>query len=313
MQSAAHTNFSASDEQNLKESLKRCSRETVDAALSYRKEGNTEVIPVIILGIIERFLEPDIRPRLIGGGDNLRILDDLGVDSLTMVEIIMLVEETLNISIDNNELRDLRTVGDIKVFIDCKIKGLPLPEKPVRVSIEDIDQAIPHGQPFLFLQEATLRSTEASGRYAISGNEFFLEGHFKENPVFPASIMLEALGQLCVLHLIQCPPKEMSGVVDKHKVMFTACDGVRCTRVCKPGDTLSLEVKAKRVKQPLAVYEGHINCGAERVAFVEEICLMFDTVATAAVPSEADKSPDTAGSETAQPANQSAVAADKEN
>jgi hypothetical protein len=31
----------------------------------------------------------------------------------------------------------------------------------------------------------------------------FLEGHFKENPVFPASIMIEALGQLCVFYLLK--------------------------------------------------------------------------------------------------------------
>ena len=53
---------------------------------------------------------------------------------------------------------------------------------------------MPHREPFLFLETATIDEIEAFATYKISGNEYFLEGHFKENPVFPASIMIEALG-----------------------------------------------------------------------------------------------------------------------
>lgn len=274
---ASSKNPITAEEQNvLKDSLKRCSPETIEAALNYRKTGETEQIPAIIIGIIERFLEPDIRPRLKKATDDVRILEDLGVDSLTMVEVVMLVEETLDITINNEELRDLRTLGDIKTFIDCKIKGLPLPEKPKHVSIEAMDDLMPHGQPFIFLQEAAVAKKESRGSYLISGNEFFLEGHFKENPVFPASIMLEALGQLAVLHLLTVDHPEFEAPVDNSKIFFSSCDGVRCHRICKPGDKLTLVVKPKRIKHPLATFEGHILCGSEKVAFAEEISLMFD-------------------------------------
>lgn len=268
--------LSPEDEEQLKESLKRCSPETVEAALDYRKTGDTELIPVIILGIIERFLEPDMRPRLKGDADELRIFEDLGVDSLTLVEIVMLVEETLDMTIDNNELRDLRTVGDVKTFIDCKVKGLPLPEKARHIPVEQIHALLPHGQPFLFLQEASLKIAEARGTYRISGDEFFLEGHFKDNPIFPASIMLEALGQLAVLYMVQTNSESLPKPVDKNKVFFSSCDGIRCTRFCKPGDTLTLTIKPKRIRHPLATFEGHISAGSEKVAFAEEISLIFD-------------------------------------
>lgn len=276
MDAPSEKNLSPEDEELLRDSLKRCSPETLEAALSYRKTGNTDQVSTVILGIIERYLEPDIRPRLRKGADNLRIFEDLGIDSLTLVEIVMLVEETLDMSIDNNELRDLRTVGDVRQFIDCKVKGLPLPERARHVSIEEIDQQLPHGAPFLFLQEASVRREEAIGSYTIAGNEFFLEGHFKGNPVFPASIMLEALGQLAVLYLTLGVEKELTGTVDKQRVMFTSCDGIRCTRICKPGDTLTLTVRPKRIKHPVATFEGNITVGAEKVAFAEEISLMFD-------------------------------------
>jgi 3-hydroxyacyl-[acyl-carrier-protein] dehydratase len=266
-------------EQSLRELLKRCSPETVAAALRFRITKDPAGVDVVVLGIIERFLDPDVRPRLRSGGDGLRVFDDLGIDSLAMVEVVMVVEEVLQIKINNEELRDLRTIGDIKTYIDCRLKGLPLPERPVHVHVAEIIALLPQQPPFLFVQEATLRSDEARGVYKIVGDEFFLEGHFKNNPVLPASIMLEALGQLAVLYLLKTKRAELFAPVDSAKIFFTACDGVRCQRICRPGDILTLFVKPKRIKHPLARFEGHITCGNERVAFAEEITLTFDFAA----------------------------------
>jgi len=271
--------LSPDTEQALRELLKRCSPETVESALRFRTTNDPAGVDVVVLGIIERFLDPDVRPRLRSGGDGLRVFDDLGIDSLTMVEVVMVVEEVLQIKINNEELRDLRTVGDIKTYIDCRLKGLPLPERPIHVHVAEIIALLPQQPPFLFVQEATLRTDEARGVYKIIGDEFFLEGHFKNNPVLPASIMLEALGQLAVLYLLKAKRAELSAPVDSTKIFFTACDGVRCQRVCRPGDILTLVVKPKRIKHPLGRFEGHITCGNERVAFAEEITLTFDFAA----------------------------------
>lgn len=269
-------NLSPEAEQELREQLKRCSAETVDAAVRYRATGNPDGVGVVVIGLLERFLDPEVRPRLRAGGDSLRIFDDLGIDSLTMVEVVMLVEEVLQIKINNEELRDLRTVGDVKTYIDCRIRGLPLPERPVHVHVAEIMALMPMQPPFLFVQEATLRSDEARGVYKIAGDEFFLEGHFKNNPVLPASIMLEALGQLAVLFLLKAKRPELTAPVSAARIFFTSCDGVRCQRVCKPGDILTLVIKPKRIKHPLGIFEGHITCGTERVSFAEEISLTFD-------------------------------------
>jgi len=104
----------------LRESLKRCSPGTMEAVLSYRNTGDTRAIPSVVMGIIERFLEPENRPIIKTGANNVRLVEDLGLDSLLMVEIIILVEEALDISIPNEEMRELRTVSDLKEFIDCK-------------------------------------------------------------------------------------------------------------------------------------------------------------------------------------------------
>ncbi len=267
--------FAPEDEAGLREALKRCSPSTFEAAVQYRKTLNPEHVPAVVIGVIERFVEPDLRIKLKDADDDLRLIEDLGVDSLTMMEIVILVEDVLQMSINNDELRNLRTVGDVKTFIDCKIRGLPLP-KPTRfIPIEHIGAVMPVQPPFLFLNEASVSSTAANGKYKITGQEFFLQGHFKDNPVMPASIMLEALGQLAVLYLLEGAPTEPGKVVSPQTIFFTGCEGVRAHRVCRPGDILTLSIKPKRMKMPLSTFEGSIRVGQEKAVIAEEITLTY--------------------------------------
>jgi 3-hydroxyacyl-[acyl-carrier-protein] dehydratase len=253
----------------------------VDAALQFRATRNPSFVPAIIIGIIERYTDPDLRPKLHAGNiDDVRLIEDLGIDSLTMMEIVILVEEVLQVQIRNEEMRDLRTIGDIKVFVDCKLRGLP-PPKPARfMPFEEIVSLMPMQPPFLFLNEAKIGGAAgAEAKYKITGDEFFLQGHFKDNPVMPAYMMIESLGQLAVLAIIAgaLPPEPdcENRAIDPKTIYFTSCDGVRCHRVCKPGDLLHLTVKPKRAKMPLATFEGSIRVGPEKAVTAEEFTLTF--------------------------------------
>jgi acyl carrier protein len=276
--------FAPEDEAALREALKRCSPSTFEAAVQFRKTGNAEHVPAVVIGVIERFVEPDLRMKLKDADDDLRLIEDLGIDSLTMMEIVILVEDVLQMSINNDELRNLRTVGDVKTFIDCKIRGLPLPKPTKFIPIEHIGAVMPIQPPFLFLNEASVSSIGANGKYKISGQEFFLQGHFKDNPVMPASIMLEALGQLAVLYLLEGALTEPGKVVSANMIFFTGCEGVRAHRVCKPGDILTLSIKPKRMKMPLATFEGSIRVGQEKAVIAEEITLTYGFVDAADAP-----------------------------
>jgi acyl carrier protein len=267
--------FAPEDENTLREALKRCSPSTFEAAVQFRKTGNADHVPAVVIGVIERFVEPDLRMKLKDADDDLRLIEDLGIDSLTMMEIVILVEDVLQMSINNDELRNLRTVGDVKTFIDCKIRGLPLPKPTKFLPIEHIGAVMPIQPPFLFLNEASVSSTAANGKYKITGQEFFLQGHFKDNPVMPASIMLEALGQLAVLYLLEGHIPEPGKVVNSSQIFFTGCEGVRAHRQCRPGDILTLSIKPKRNKMPLATFEGSIRVGQEKAVIAEEISLIF--------------------------------------
>ena len=262
--------------EDIKETLKRCPEGTYEALAAFRENQDPEQIPVIVMGIIERHLEVEQKEVLRMGGDDVRLYEDLGVDSLTMLEIVMMTEQTLELSLDNEELKDLRTIGDVKVYIDCKIKGEKPPSRERTYRIEEIASVMPHQDPFLFLESATLNGEVATGTYNISGTEGFMEGHFKNNPVFPASIMIEALGQLGVFYLLKGENTLFEGPVRPDSIFFTSCDGVRCRRICKPGEKLELTIKPKQIRHPMAVFDGLIRVGDEKAASAEEIKLTFD-------------------------------------
>jgi acyl carrier protein len=49
--------------------------------------------------------------------DSDLIIEDLGADSLNIVEIIMEIESEFDIDIDDNEIENIKTVGDLKKLI----------------------------------------------------------------------------------------------------------------------------------------------------------------------------------------------------
>ena len=263
-------------EEDLKDLLKRCPPGTYEAALNFRNSQDIDQIEPIVMGIIDRHLEPDQREILNNSDESLRMYEDLGMDSLTMLEIVMLVEQTLQVSIDNEELKDLRTIGDVKAYLQAKAKGEEPPVRAKTYRIEEIASLMPHRDPFLFLESVQINGDETTGNYRISGNEYFLEGHFKENPVFPASIMIEALGQLCVFFLLKGENLSIKEKVNPNTIFFTSCDGVKCRRICKPGDLLKMKVKVSRIRHPLACFQGEITVEGEKTASAEEVKLAFD-------------------------------------
>lgn len=121
--------FTNDEEAHLREALKRCSASTYQAACQFRKTGHNEHLHAIVLGVIERYVEPDLRSKLKQPHDDLLLIEDLGLDSLTIMEIVILAEDVFQITINNDELRQLRTLGDVRHFIEGKLGALPLQEQ----------------------------------------------------------------------------------------------------------------------------------------------------------------------------------------
>lgn len=117
------------DDAHLRETLKRCSPATLAAVRAFRATGEYAHLPAIVTGVIERFVERDLREKLLSADPaaaDLRLIEDLGLDSLTLMEIVILTEDVLPVTINNDELRHLRTLGDVQRFIAAKLPAPPV-------------------------------------------------------------------------------------------------------------------------------------------------------------------------------------------
>jgi acyl carrier protein len=110
------------DDPHLRDALRRCPAPTFEAACAYRKTGDSRHVPTILYGVIARFVEPELRSRMSEPADDLRLVEDLGLDSLSLMEVALLAEDVLRISISAEELRQIRTIADVRQFVEAKVR-----------------------------------------------------------------------------------------------------------------------------------------------------------------------------------------------
>lgn len=139
---------------------------------------------------------------------------------------------------------------------------------------EDVLRRLPQADPFVFVDSAELAETEIKGSYVITGEEDFMRGHFPGRPIFPASIMMEALGQLGIVYIVEA--HKDSGV-DMESIFFIKSEDVMCRRKCLPGDRLEMWLKVLRSREPLILFSGSISVGNELALKVSSLSLSFST------------------------------------
>ena len=105
------------------------------------------------------------------------------------------------------------------------------------------DSVLPHRPPFLFVDEVTALSPgqSASGRWNLTGDEWFFAGHFPGRPTLPGVLMCEAIAQVGAIALLT--DERFAGKLP----LFGGLDSARFRRQVGPGDTLELHVELGRM------------------------------------------------------------------
>jgi len=109
--------LTTTDKESLRRTLRHCDPSVFAAACAYRRTGDTAAAATVVQGIVEHHTPPDRQPRLRAFPSELRLQEDLGLDSLALLEILSVAEDALGLSLDSDDLRSLRTLGDMLASI----------------------------------------------------------------------------------------------------------------------------------------------------------------------------------------------------
>lgn len=121
----------------------------------------------------------------------------------------------------------------------------------------ELKNLLPHRGSMLLLDDAENKDGVAVGHYHVRGNEFFLDGHFPQNPMVPGVILCEILAQTACVLLAE----QMAG---GKTPVYTGLNQVKFRSPVRPGDIIETHCALKRVKHPFYFAEGTVSVG-ERV------------------------------------------------
>ncbi|MGI6634253.1 MAG: 3-hydroxyacyl-ACP dehydratase FabZ [Christensenellales bacterium] len=114
----------------------------------------------------------------------------------------------------------------------------------------EIKTFLPHREPMLILDSVFLdKNGDANGEYTVSGEEFFLSGHFPGFPVVPGVILCEIIAQSAgILVMDELKKGELP--------LFIGIENVRFRQMVKPGDTVKTKCKLLRSSGKLVKIKG---------------------------------------------------------
>jgi 3-hydroxyacyl-[acyl-carrier-protein] dehydratase len=139
--------------------------------------------------------------------------------------------------------------------------------------MSEIENLLPHREPFLFVDEIIEASEEKIvAKRVFTANEYFFKGHFPEYPVVPGVILIETMAQSGGAGLRKL------GVLGGDSLFFFATvDKVKFRRQVRPGDEVRCEVMNLRVSPKMIKQSGKAYVGNEVAAEAEWMCLVGGT------------------------------------
>ncbi|BDD08976.1 3-hydroxyacyl-[acyl-carrier-protein] dehydratase FabZ [Fulvitalea axinellae] len=140
------------------------------------------------------------------------------------------------------------------------------PKLPPVYDINQIAQRLPHRFPMLLVDKIYhLDDTKVAGVKNVTMNEWFFQGHFPDNPVFPGVLQIEALAQtggILVLNTVPDP--------ENYWTYFLGLEKCKFRKMVVPGDTLVLKCELLGpIKRGIAKMVGKAYVGGKLAAEAE--------------------------------------------
>jgi 3-hydroxyacyl-[acyl-carrier-protein] dehydratase len=139
-------------------------------------------------------------------------------------------------------------------------------------ALPDPASLLAHRAPFLFVDElvALQPGLSATGRWHLSGDEWFFAGHFPGRPTLPGVLMCEAIAQVGALAVLS--DDRFTGKLP----LFGGLDAARFRRQVLPGDTLEMSVELGRLSARAGKGRGEARVAGELACDCELMFVLVD-------------------------------------
>ena len=141
----------------------------------------------------------------------------------------------------------------------------------MKIKKEDIKKYLPPREPFLFIDEVLdiKENTQIHATKYISNEEYFLQGHFPNNPIFPGVIIIEALGQASgILGFVSMNKTPEQGSI----YVLAGVDKVRFRKRVRPGNNIDLYSKVISEKRGIWKFECRAELDGELICTATILC-----------------------------------------
>ncbi len=108
-------------EERLREKLEAFPVEFQNLVLAHKAAPSPATLSEIVLGVIQHHSGDVFTAKFAEKGDALLLVEDLGFDSLTLVEISFHAEEFLGYIIQIEDFAHIKTLGDLQGFLRKKL------------------------------------------------------------------------------------------------------------------------------------------------------------------------------------------------
>src|SRR5262249_43048991 len=151
----------------------------------------------------------------------------------------------------------------------------PLPLSNTNMSQAEIQAAIPHRPPFLWLDEIVSQDGDKIVcRKHFTGDEWFFTGHYPDDPIVPGVILCEAAMQAGGGVLAGQKKSDENGVLRPadllpHMPVVTRMNDVRFKQIVRPGDTIEIEVVLRERLGEAYFFDAKITAAGKMAARLE--------------------------------------------
>jgi acyl carrier protein len=107
-------------EERLREKLAAFDPDFQQTVINYQKASTPDGLAQIVLGVLAHHAGDTLAEKQAEKGDGVLLIEDLGFDSLALVEISFQAEEFVGIVIQIEDFAGIKTLGDLQGFLRAK-------------------------------------------------------------------------------------------------------------------------------------------------------------------------------------------------